>query len=525
MLSGVSFLEATINNTTYRLYAGQDYLNTEYSLSLWETAPTKSGNIKIYEGGQLYPDTALYKCGIVGDAHHRFMWGAKHKQSLTAELVPQPMKQQDIYEWNRLKYKHNPKHEYIFEGAQNSDPLYAGVNEGVKRKLFLAAISPLAPYAGAYEKEPREFISTYLRDFWSQVQKGFVIEEPEMEKFTAYLDNLVSKADVMPYKERVQTLVNQSKNKQIAESMGEMLIESFPSGRTPNVALGATPSVGYYDPASNVIVLDPNKNPTADALLDTLAFETGNALQRKDFLAKKETTTDIEFRTTEGYIDTLMEATGTYSIDALVTALNIPEEYLIPANVEEVLKESLPDLPMPEKAVLPEQKMRSALAWWKMQAWTGEERMQYFATSAHAEGMAATGAEYQDKDKQENEKGASSPPLIEGAHPAEKSLNMVVQAINNAYPKAQDWHWAKLQPRHFGEFLLTGTIKGWNAGKPEETTYSPKLFTAFIRDVEKVYPNVQDFHFENLTYTDVGNFLFKGKIESWETWGKPWSGD
>jgi len=391
-MPGVSYLEAVINDANYRIYAGQNYLNTEYSQECYDTPPAKGGSIIVYQGGSRFPDTDDYKCIVVGDAHHRFVWGAHHKQAIVAQFEPKPFVLA-IEEWSNITYKHNPKHEYSFDVSETNDPLKANANSSVKKKLFLAAVSPLPAYSGKYAKSPEDFIQTHLAIFWKEIQKGIVLEEKELKKLKKYLDDLVDTANARRFDIAVKDLVKGAKNKELAEAMGSMLLESM-SGNLPNVALGATPSVGYYDPKYNVIVLDPIKNATPDAQLDTLSFETGNAKRRDAFLDKENSKTNTEFGTMNDYVKILLTASKSSDIDQLVEYLNIPKEYLEPAVAAEILKMKQPALPMPDKTVMPEQKFRSALAWWKMKHWKEEERLQYFSKSAHAEGMGATGSEY-----------------------------------------------------------------------------------------------------------------------------------
>jgi hypothetical protein len=391
-LPGKSYLEAVINGTNYRIYAGQNFLNTEYSQELYEKAPTKGGSIALYQGAPRYPDSEEYKCVVVGDAHHRFVWGAFHNQSLVGELIPQPFAQA-AQDWSVITYKHNPKHEYAFDVNERSDPLKANANASVKKKLFLAAVSPRPEYAGKYAKSPEGFIQTHLAIFWKEIQKGVVLEERELKKVKKYLDDLVDKADPRPLDVAVKQLMSAAQNKEFAESMGSIILESM-SGKLPTVALGAAQSVGYYDPNFNVIVLDPNKNKTPDALLDTLSFETGNAVRRDAFLDKENSTTNVEFGTMNDYVKILLTASKSTDINQLVEYLKIPKEYLEPDVAEEILKMEQPALSMPDENVMSEQKLRSALAWWKMKDWTEEERLKYFSKSAHAKGMAATGSEY-----------------------------------------------------------------------------------------------------------------------------------
>ncbi|MGC3968493.1 MAG: hypothetical protein QM775_14280 [Pirellulales bacterium] len=193
-MPGVGYLEAEINGQLYRIYAGQDFLNTEYCQHLFENPPTKSGNIALYQGGSRYPDTDDYKCLVVGDAHHRFIWGAHHNQAVTAQFEPKPFAL-TVHDWQNITYQHNPKHEYTFDVNDKNDPLKANANDSVKKKLFLAAVSPRSEYAGKFAKDAEGFIRTNLEKFWKDIQKGFVLEDKEFEKVKKYLQGLVKTAE------------------------------------------------------------------------------------------------------------------------------------------------------------------------------------------------------------------------------------------------------------------------------------------------------------------------------------------
>ena len=378
----VDCIKATINGKPYHLYAGQDFLNTDYSLKLHKTEPPKSGTIPIYQMHAPDLEGVGYTLGAVGDAHHRFVWGAFHEQSLTATLVPQKI--HEYKKWSEVTYKHNPKDEYKFA---KDDP--------ETTKLFNAAVSPLEDYVGQFSADPEKFIKETLKKI--KKRDHLIVENDEYDKVHKHLSELVKKANVTKYQKKVEALMKGANNKEYAESIGEILLnQSFDSG-PPNVVLGPAESTGYYSPDYHVIVLDPDKNPNDDAKLDTLAFETGNALQRKGFLAKKGikgSKESIEFETMKGYIDMMMKATGTKNIDELVKKLGIKTKYLVKAKPVDSIKQKEFVPAMPSTGDLSDQKMRSALAWWKMKDWTENQRKEYFGASAHAKGMGSTGSAY-----------------------------------------------------------------------------------------------------------------------------------
>jgi len=389
-LPGVKFLAVTIAGKKYHLYSGQSFLNYKRSTELYKKPPSKSGNIEMMLGDHLFPKSKKgeYKNLILSDAHHRFLFGIHHGKTLKAEIKPEQyivIGGEKPCEWKAMMYKHHPKHIYKF-----------GKDKFFDQRMFYIAISPLSACdPGTYEKNKGVFIDKHLGAIWTKKYGGFYPGPGELKKLQSYVDGLIKVGQPRPYDEFVKDLVKRSKNQEFAKGMGELLLKSPPKfkGTSPNVAYGDADSVGYYNNKYHVIVLDPKKNPTADALLDTLAFETGNANRKEDF-DKGGSKTEVEFGTMKSYIDMLMKAAKVKDIDGLVEALKIPKEYLKEANAKKVLSMDTPALDMPK---ISEQKIRSALAWWKMKKWSEEERKQYFGQSAHAEGMEATNKEYKKK--------------------------------------------------------------------------------------------------------------------------------
>jgi hypothetical protein len=495
ILPGVEYIEATINGTVYHLYAGQDYLNAGYSLKLFRQAPTKTGNIDVYVSDQQKSKT--FKDATIGDAHHRFVWGGFHGQPLTANLIPRGFPQK-IYQWQELTYKHNPKHVFKFD-----------TQHPITTKIFNAAVSSMPEYQGKFETDPLQFIIDMVKGLLNIPE--VIFENGDDVKLVKYLSGLASAARPTPYAEKVKALEGAANNKEHAKSMADILLESFSAGEAPDVVLGPTPSIGYYSPDYHVVVLDPVKNPTPDAMLDTLSFEIGNALRRESFMSDKNAKASIEFGTMNDYINLLMEATHSGGINTLVANLGIDEKYLIPANAKTILGMKEPALDMPKESEVSGQKLRSALAWWKMQDWTEDERKQYFSTSAHAEGMEATGAGYKSGEE------AKPPVEVKNSGKAQPSFKNLILEMARHYPRAEQYHFDELKPRHFGEFLLTGRIEKWHSVAGDEENKMPMdVMVSFHRDLKKVYANYDNGHMQNLTYADYGDFMMDGKIKSWE---------
>jgi hypothetical protein len=305
--------------------------------------------------------------------------------------------------------------------------------------------------------------------------------------------------------------------------MARMMLDSFPSGTLPVVALNRAFSKGFYSARTHVIVLDPDKNDGSDGLLDTLAFESGNALRRDDFLANAVLATQIEFDVTDRYLAMLLEATRSGGINSLVVALEIPGHLLTLADAPESLKakklvtaDKKPAMPAP--AVLPEQYKRTALAAFMQQEWSEGDRQKYFAISTHSveDEMEATGEGYE-----VGPKGASVVSAVSGggaARPA--SFRELVLAMVDEYPRATSAHFSALEPRHYGEFLLTGRVDKWHSEAPQEAPHVRQdLMLKVHRDLEQVYPNRSAWEprMRDISLADLGEFVLNGKIRSWES--------
>lgn len=501
VLADKEFIPVQINETLYHLYAGQKFLNTGYSSKLFKSAPSKKGNIEIYVSP--VQDEALdHKIAIVGDAHHRFIWGAHHGQQLTAELIPKgsPFKEN----WSALTYQNNPKDLY---------DRYSGGWDAHADKLFYSAISPLFEYKDRYFENPNEFIMSSLRQLTGR--ENLILTEEQYETVARKLATRVQAANPKGYDDLINELVASATNKEHAQALGKILLESFPGGMMPNVGLGPTESMGFFTHDYNVILLDPTKNPTPDELLDTLAFESNNALRRDELLAGEEDTADIEFGTQMGYLDMLMETTATSSIDTLVAALGIDEKYLIPSDPVKSISQKDLTPEMPSKKELTGQNRRTALAYWKMKEWTTGQQLEYNRISAHAEGMEATGATYGEDSG--SKKAVEVSDKIDKSGQAQPSLRPLVIRMTKAYPNAQQYHFDGLLPRHFGEFLMTGKITKWE-GKIAVESSGPQqdIWNHLWKDFDKVYPSALEAHYERLTYTDLGEFILTGQIQAME---------
>ena len=245
-------MRVKIGGKPYRLWAGQNYLNptgsTRYQKS---AADIKSGPVKVLVSG----DQAM-----VGDSHHRFVWKAFHRLAMTATVKPVFGLPADRTAWNVLTYKLDPKNEYEFSPT---DPANAD--------LRLAAASPLPEWQG-FADWPLDLLTEHIGK--ARKNSGISVYAEELPPLRDHLRT----ARVWSFRAFVQDKVQQATNQAHAKALAKIMLGSFQWGYEPNVMLGRTPSQGYWSKEHHVIVLDPFKNPSANALLDTLAYESGNAL-------------------------------------------------------------------------------------------------------------------------------------------------------------------------------------------------------------------------------------------------------
>jgi hypothetical protein len=503
VFSGVEYIVATISGKTCRLYAFQNYLNTEYSMQLWGDPPEKGGAIPLMRISQAEEkENVDYENWAVKDAHHRFVWRAHHGVAVDVEFRKFNLPENQTHAWSELTYEHDPKQSYQFK----ADDKWA-------TDAFHAAFSPLFPYRGWFEEAPEEFINYTLKHI-HRLGEDLFIEEPNIGRLKNYISGKLQNANVTPYRDAIRNLVAKAEDKESAQAKAAILLESLPSAQMPNVAFASAPSTGYISAQFNVVVLDPDKNPTADALLDTLAYETGNIERRDEYLAGERTTVDIEFEATESYVELLMESTNSGGINQLVAALDIPKKYLILADAQRSLKAKKLIPEMPDMSIFGDQSKRTALSSWKTQDWTKGQRKQYFATTQHAEGMKETAAEYSVDDpvpkgiveEIKNVKAQKS-----------SSFTPLIYAMMRAYPKANDAHYAKLSPRHFGEFLWTGKVNKWEAKRSDEGTVAHRgIVEMVVREIVSKYPGATNAHIKDMTHSDFGEFILSGKIQTWD---------
>jgi hypothetical protein len=175
------------------------------------------------------------------------------------------------------------------------------------------------------------------------------------------------------------------------------VLKGLPLTPKPGVMIGPCPSVGFYDAQYHVIVLDPSKNPTPDELLDTLLFESYNAVRRPQYKAEMnkggEATAKVEFKTDEAYVNALVGIYGATSLRDLVTrGFGIDAEHLGQADFATAKEEG--GVRLPDKSKLGRQSHRQALWWWKTQDWDEQQRRQLWGEAPHAPGMAASTATY-----------------------------------------------------------------------------------------------------------------------------------
>jgi hypothetical protein len=504
MFPGIGEINVVIGGQEYPLSAGQVFLNprqsTDYQAS---PAEIKAGSLPIFlrrlEAGGWE--------AVLGDFHHRFVWNAFHGVPLTAELktVGFPA---DKNPWSSLTYTLDPKHDYEFEARSP-----------VTNELVFALASRLPEFLDLTPDAPDELLFPYIKQAIIRAKSKMLpdahIDPTELPPLRNHLGAIVW----TPYDTFVRQQVAAATNQAHAQAMAKILLDAFPSGYLPPVMLRAAPSMGNYNPTYNVIVLDPTKNPNADTMLDTLAYESGNALRREDFIKNAKLATQIEFQVTDNYVKMLMEATHSGGINSLINLLNIdPALTNDLADAEKSLEAKKlvradgTDA-MPATTVIGEQYRRTALSFYLQQDWAPAERQRYFATSQHAEGMAATATTYN------SNTAALSFASTALSGTAQPSLKPVVESMAAMYTHATPSDFDALEPRQFGEFLQTGRVERWHSeAAAGPTAGSDGLMLNVIRDLGAVYPNRSAWEprFRSLSNADFGEFMLYGKVRSWE---------
>ncbi|NNE63087.1 MAG: hypothetical protein HKN34_03305, partial [Gammaproteobacteria bacterium] len=211
VFSGVEYIEATINQKNCRLYAFQDYLNTEYSTQLWDKPPEKGGTIPLMKIFSPEEEEANYENWAVTDAHHRFVWRAHHGQKVEVTLGKFNVPKSDAHAWSELTYVHDPKQSYQFK----ADDKWA-------TEAFHAAISPLFPYSGWFKDDPEAFI-TYTLKHIHRLGEDLFIEEPNITRLKSYISGKLQVAEVNTYREAVKKLVGSARDKESAEAKAAIL--------------------------------------------------------------------------------------------------------------------------------------------------------------------------------------------------------------------------------------------------------------------------------------------------------------
>jgi hypothetical protein len=393
MFAGVSHIPINIGGKPYRLYAGQDYLNPGESVRYRADPKTiKDGAEAIpvltWNAGQQDPVTKELLvdegAAMLADKHHRFVWSAYHGLPLKADPSVGTSTAGAI-RWSALTYKLHPKHEYEF-----------GAKPSVDDEVFFAAMSPLPEYAGkAFGEGWEEFLRQQIRI--ANKDKVRVSDE-ELGSLRAALLKRRADREALPFEDAVKTFASLATGSH-TKKLGQMLLDLFRPGDGPTVADGPAPSEGYYITRLHVIVVDPKKNADADAKLDTLAFEAGNALRRSDYVENKPKA-DVEFEVVDAYVAMLRKAVGDDGIFGLLLSFGIDEKYWqrfadpVRSIAAGEFRSFFGDAVMPPKAEMPEQRKRSSYAAFLQMGWKEADRRAYFGASPHAEGMNASAAVY-----------------------------------------------------------------------------------------------------------------------------------
>jgi len=162
--------------------------------------------------------------------------------------------------------------------------------------------------------------------------------------------------------------------------------KSHPSikGKAPPIVFGPTPSKGFYDPRTHTIQIDLDKHDNDLALLDTLLYESINAVRTAE--CNEAMVKFNEYGTDLVYIDKLKNIYGV-NLSELCIKLGV-SKYMIKPDEDTCVKQKL--VPMPTRAEVSMQSARQALWFWKTEGWSEANKKMLYGASLHAPGMKST---------------------------------------------------------------------------------------------------------------------------------------
>jgi hypothetical protein len=156
----------------------------------------------------------------------------------------------------------------------------------------------------------------------------------------------------------------------------------------PAIVFGPTPSKGFYDSSTRTIQVDLDKHENDLAVLDTILYESINAMRIAECeLAMEEF---HEYGTDLVYIDKLKEIYGV-GLSQLCIKLGVTQYMSIPDEYT-CVKQGF--VPMPTTAEVGRQSARQALWFWKTEGWSEDNKKMLYGASPHAPGMKSTDETY-----------------------------------------------------------------------------------------------------------------------------------
>ena len=291
-----------------------------------------------------------------------------------------------------MTYKDDPKKEK--KGAPATIVL--------KEKLLREWVSAEQPFSKFYKGASGDTLK--FVDSACSYHNYHDVETTDRVLIAKYIASTCPDRDPFNFPTVVDHLVGNCKNKEVALRTKEQLLAlTLPKTSMLRVIFAPTESVGNYDRVLHVITLDPDKNPTPDALLDTLAFESQNAVQRSKMTSaanisqegpRMKAVAAAEFITDKRYAESLIKSWDAANIDDLVrNKLELDEKYLVECSYKNI-RATTGKIVMPSRDEMPEQNRRQALWFWLTRAWSEKEQLEIWAATEHAEGMKATNETY-----------------------------------------------------------------------------------------------------------------------------------
>nr|MDQ6907366.1 DUF4157 domain-containing protein [Chloroflexota bacterium] len=374
------YIPITFGGKNYRLKAGQNYLNTEKSAEYKEPdAPIKGAKATLLKPTLDKEGNAEEDVRVLGDGHHRFVWGAHRGDAVSAEAK---IGRKFAEEWNVMTYKPTP------EGMKMNPIADVGA---IKEEFFMAWVTTDPIFVG-FQKQG---LAKFVEELCEHKKLKWTAEAGQ--EITVHLNTRISENPDSTFDKVVAKLVSASENKERAKEYGGYLA-AVKFTRKPAIIFGPATTTGSFNTVFNVITLDPSKLSTADKMLDTLSFETQNARQRSALTAAKQKgggahTASVEYESDYKYVyEALMSVHKVTTIETLVARLGIASQYLVLADYAETKVAG--GVALPDKSALPDQAARQALWFFKTKGWNETQRKSMWGQAPHGEGLASSAAIY-----------------------------------------------------------------------------------------------------------------------------------